>query len=495
MLHDSDSSNLTTPTNKSMTTLPKNWFSSSLLWNWLQRLALKGVPSQVWWEQSIPARLQHTLEKWGATSLVGRLVEPLGLLVLCLVLVVSPFVSTTTVGILLVAELGVWVLLVLKPRSCPTVALPVLAFWLAGSVSLASSQWFATSLDGWIKLTLYMAGFALGAHLLQRATYRTAAIATYLLVSLPVSGYGLWQWVYGAQALATWVDQDSTLAETTRVYSFLGNPNLLAGYLLPAIPLGIAGCLVWQSWGAKLVSALAGLAALLCLVLTFSRGGWIALAVMALVLGVLLVQWITDRLPVQARRRLVPSLFAGAVLGLVVLFWRVPVLGDRIGSIFAWRDDSSNNFRINVWTSVLDMIRDFPLTGIGPGNQTFEAAYPFYQQPKFDALGAYSVPLEITVELGVLGALCFAWLVLVLLVQGFTTWNTRRQSEPSTALWSAAATVAVVGLLVHGLVDTVWFRPPIQVLWWLMCAVIAAEGIRAGYQTQDSAGKLVAETD
>ncbi|MBC8123721.1 MAG: putative bicarbonate transporter, IctB family, partial [Gemmatimonadaceae bacterium] len=193
-----------------MTTLPKNWFSSSLLWNWLQRLALKDVPLQVWWERSFPARLQHALENWGATSLVGRLAEPLGLLVLCLVLAVSPFVSTTTVGILLVAALGAWVLLVLKPRFCPAVALPVLAFWLAGSVSLASSQWFTTSLDGWLKLTLYVAGFALGAHLLQRAAYRTAAIATYLLVSLPVSGYGLWQWVYGAQALATWVDQDST---------------------------------------------------------------------------------------------------------------------------------------------------------------------------------------------------------------------------------------------------------------------------------------------
>ena len=45
--------------------------------------------------------------------------------------------------------------------------------------------------------------------------------------------------------------------------------------------------------------------------------------------------------------------------------------GTRVMSIFVGREDSSNNFRINVWTAVIDMIKDRPILGIGPGNDAF----------------------------------------------------------------------------------------------------------------------------
>jgi putative inorganic carbon (HCO3(-)) transporter len=30
------------------------------------------------------------------------------------------------------------------------------------------------------------------------------------------------------------------------------------------------------------------------------------------------------------------------------------------------------------------------------------------------------------------------------------------------------------GILSHGLVDTVWYRPEVSTLWWLMVAIIAS---------------------
>lgn len=53
---------------------------------------------------------------------------------------------------------------------------------------------------------------------------------------------------FWAKALATWVDPESPLAKTTRVYSYLGNPNLLAGYLLPAVVLSVVALVAWQGW-------------------------------------------------------------------------------------------------------------------------------------------------------------------------------------------------------------------------------------------------------
>ena len=61
------------------------------------------------------------------------------------------------------------------------------------------------------------------------------------------------------------------------------------------------------------------------------------------------------------------------------------------------------NFRINVWYAVLEMIRDRPFIGIGPGNEVFNQIYPNYMQVNFTALSAYSIFLEIAVETGLVG--------------------------------------------------------------------------------------------
>jgi len=35
----------------------------------------------------------------------------------------------------------------------------------------------------------------------------------------------------------------------------------------------------------------------------------------------------------------------------------------------------------------------------------------------------------------------------------------------------------MAGLLVHGFVDTVWYRPSVHTLWWLMLSLIASQNI------------------
>jgi putative inorganic carbon (HCO3(-)) transporter len=37
------------------------------------------------------------------------------------------------------------------------------------------------------------------------------------------------------------------------------------------------------------------------------------------------------------------------------------------------------------------------------------------------------------------------------------------------------AIAGMSGLLVHGFVDTVWYRPQISTLWWFLVAVIASQ--------------------
>jgi putative inorganic carbon (hco3(-)) transporter len=145
-----------------------------------------------------------------------------------------------------------------------------------------------------------------------------------------------------------------------------------------------------------------------------------------------------------------------------------------VSSIFVGREDSSNNFRINVWMAVIEMIKDRPWLGIGPGNDAFNRVYPRYQQPGYTALSAYSVVLEIAVETGLIGIACFLWLLLVAFSQAWQRIQQLRKLGSREGFWLMAAVANMVGMLAHGLVDTVWYRPQVSTLWWLTIALIAS---------------------
>ncbi|MFN9394373.1 MAG: O-antigen ligase family protein, partial [Pseudanabaena sp.] len=183
----------------------------------------------------------------------------------------------------------------------------------------------------------------------------------------------------------------------------------------------------------------------------------------------LLVYWWGKRLP----KWTFPTVFGGMAGAIALGTILVPTLRKRVFSIFG-TDDSSNAFRVNVWQSVFNMIRAKPILGIGPGNKAFNQIYPLYQRSGYSALGTYSVPLEITVETGIVGVVCYGWLVFTVFRQGFLGLNRLRSDRESSGLWIIGAIATLVGMLVHGLVDTVWYRPQVQLLWWLAIAIISS---------------------
>ena len=129
-------------------------------------------------------------------------------------------------------------------------------------------------------------------------------------------------------------------------------------------------------------------------------------------IALLLVLRQTRHWPLLWRRLFPVLLLMAAAAVLVLAFTHVEPLRVRLLSLFSGRQDSSNNFRINVWLAAIEMIQDRPWLGIGPGNSAFNLIYPLYQQPKFNALSAYSVPLELLVEGGVPGLLAGLGLLL-----------------------------------------------------------------------------------
>lgn len=462
-------------------------------------LTLQKMSMVNWYRSSYLGYVATPLQHWTNASVLLSQGNLIGLGLIALVLIASPFVSTTLIGLLLLGCAALWILLMVSDGGrtpLSPVHLSIMLYWGVATIATAFSPVRDAATDGWVKLTLYLILFALmakvmrdslinqhtrsaslpplGFSLLSGPTIRSWMIGVYLHVALWVSAVGLRQWFFGVDALATWVDVDSSLAGTTRVYSYLGNPNLLAGYLIPATFLSLAAIFAWQRWFAKALAVTMLVVNTACLVLTFSRGGWLGFVAGGFVFVILLVHWVSIRLPKFWRLWTLPMVMGGTFGGLALAVASVPALQERFLSIFAGHEDSSNSFRIYVWRAVIEMIQARPVLGIGPGNDAFNLVYPFYQEPGYTALSAYSIFLEVLVETGIIGFLCFLWFVLVTVTTGWLSLQPLRETWDRDGWWLIAAIATIVGMVVHGAVDTVWYRPQVSTLWWLMVAIVAS---------------------
>ncbi len=446
----------------------------NLIW---QQFTLGNLQLQKWQNASYLHRLVGLLRNWRQSSWLMQWSEPLGALLVSLIFGLAPFVSNDLVKVLLFACASFWILLTVaddaKTKATPIHWL-VLLYWAIATVATALSPVKADALAGLMKLTSYLLLFVLAARVMRQPRLRSIIIGVYLHAALIVSVYGVQQWFDKVEPLATWNDPTSTQATATRVYSYLGNPNLLAGYLLPALILSLVAVFAWQRKTAKALAITMFLVNAACLAFTGSRGGWIATVVAIVAVVILLRYWWAEYLPRFWRKWGIPIFIGSLAVLLLAAVVLSESLRDRVLTIFAGRGDSSNNFRQNVWAAVIEMIRDRPILGIGPGNNAFNKIYPLYQRPRFTALSAYSVLLEIAVETGFVGLACFLWLLVVTLNQGWVQLTRLRQTRNREGFWLVGAIAIIFGMLTHGAVDTVWYRPEINTVWWLTVALIAS---------------------
>ena len=363
-----------------------------------------------------------------------------------------------------------------KEKYTPTTLdLLVLAFAGMNVIATLGSHYLAASVKGLMKMAVYFISYFLFACTISAAPKKRgiAIVASLLTAGLVVSLHGLWQYKIGVAPLATWEDPNVE-DKTVRIYSFLRNPNLLAGYLVPLIPVGLGAAIMafveggWKRFLSIPIFGVAGLI-LVATVLTGSRGGYMGIAAGLGALGFILLTLLWNSKP-----KLRPLLIAFVVvlpiilLGVLHLF---PKYEHRILSIFAGREHSSNSYRLNVYASSFKMFLDNWWLGVGPGNSTFKLAYGLYMRTGFDALGTYCVPLEVAVETGIGGLFAFGWMVVAAMTRAHINfWNSFAGSER----WlCAGAAAGLLGMMVHGLVDTVYYRPQVQFIFWLLLAMCA----------------------
>lgn len=286
---------------------------------------------------------------------------------------------------------------------------PVLFFWLVQS--LGGARWFA------------LLGFLCGA----------TATALAAIVQGPLGSGG------------------TAVEGVLRVQAWYPSANHLALMLGRAWPFLIAGALAWRAW-MWVPAAIVGVG----LLLTFSTGGWLGAAAG----GLMVVGVLTGR-----RMALALGGIAAVCLVAVSALAIVGALPERLNPL-----RQTGGFRLDLWQSSIEMVRDHPLLGVGLDNFVY-VYQQFYLREGAAAEPSLSHPhnwiLNFWLSLGVLGLVAFCWLLarfwrqaLKALTQGGRKWIV------------AGALGALADMLVHGFIDNSYFLVDLAFLFWLCLALV-----------------------
>ena len=359
---------------------------------------------------------------------------------------------------------------------CEKFELFLLAYFMLAIVSLSGSTLFHLSFKGFVKTAIYMSFYISVVHHLKHHKNHVLPILITIAGCVCFESFiGLSQNFAKVDEISGWQDVSNLNPEEviTRVYGTLLplNPNLFGGYLVLTIPSLIGLTAYFLNKRNFILTGVFGFISILsCMVLflTGCRGAYLAL--FAILLSAFCISLKVFWHKFKKRFITFCALITGIEISAIMMITPLRV---RLFSIFAMRNDSSNSFRFNVYKSSLQMFKDNWLLGIGQGNQNFREIYGLYMKTGFDALSSYNIYLETAVESGIIALVAFLGCLLTLISDAIK--YILKIADTKSLILVSIPLLSIIGTMVHGMVDTVFFRPQLQIVFWTMCAIISSQ--------------------
>lgn len=341
--------------------------------------------------------------------------------------------------------------------------IPIILYLIIIVISTFTSITFIGSLRD---LALHLGGLSFVFVMVNTIKTKNAfnAIVTVLVFSATlVALYGLYQYVVGVEIDAAWLDVENNPDVRVRVYSVFHNPNILAEYLIMIIPLSVG--LFWHTKkiSKKIIFLGTTLIMILAMLMTLSRGSWVGFAFSALVFIVLV------------EKRLLLSVIPMSLAG---LYFLPQSILNRIMSIGNFAD-SSIAYRFTMWDITMDIIRDYPIAGVGFGHLPFKQVFETYIRT-MPIYHSHNTFLQTTVEMGIPGIVVFLFLLFVLFKYGIL--NLVRSEDRYIRILSASAISSLGGVLAHGMAENVLYLPRIIFTFWILVGLILTLDRVRGYE-------------
>jgi len=242
------------------------------------------------------------------------------------------------------------------------------------------------------------------------------------------------------------------------------NPNIAGGTLAMLLPVPLAYTLFDRRIVVRLSALMAALSAGAVLLFTQSRGAMVAV-------GTALVVMLVGR----DRRWLIlaAALVIGSLIGVVALGAEgvLEIVADVAGGN-SWQ---SAQGRLQLWAQGWEMVRDFPLTGIGFGVavRVMPLRYPAFTQVGGEGIEhVHNLYLQMGVDLGLPGLTAMLATLLGLLA---STWRAVQGNRgPAPTPLTIAILGALVVFAVHGITDSITFYAKAHTIAWTLFGLAAA---------------------
>jgi putative inorganic carbon (HCO3(-)) transporter len=254
-------------------------------------------------------------------------------------------------------------------------------------------------------------------------------------------------------------------------------------FLLPIIFIYL---LYPKTFGLNIISwpTIAGILVLLLVGLFYSytRAAWISIAV---AIAALIPLFLRIRL-----RSLVIIFITVTAIGLIFSNQIIYLMtrnqdvsskdfSEHLNSISNIKTDASNAERINRWVCAIEMFKERPVLGWGPGTYMFE--YAPFQLAKYrtvistdfgDGGNSHSEYLNPLCEMGLIGLLSILYLFYQVLNTGFNLFYTAH--KPRVRLMALAILLGMITYFIHGLMNNYSETDKIAVLFWGGFAMLTA---------------------
>lgn len=259
----------------------------------------------------------------------------------------------------------------------------------------------------------------------------------------------------------------------------LGSPNRYAQNELMVLPLALF--LLWNDKSRVMRVVAAGSAVLIlsAVLLSYSRGAFVTLAVLLLLFAM-----------VQRRRRL-PVLAAGALV-IVLVLTLSPGYSERMKTLLgveglfsqeaSVRPDSVTRGRTTEMLAALHVFLDYPVFGVGPGQYAPFYSMAYHMNPEIalrvipKTRRAHSLYAELAAETGIVGLIVFFSIVGLILHH---LWQARRRWSYGRPDLAQLATAFVFSILAY-LGTAVFLHLSYERYYWLLLAVASA-ALQIGY--------------
>ena len=155
---------------------------------------------------------------------------------------------------------------------------------------------------------------------------------------------------------------------------------------------------------------------------------------------------------------------------LIILIAFIFITAAKFNQIIDSENRSSFHSRLMIWNVSAEIIKDNPIFGIGPG--TFQEVYLSYSE-KFDepylewaVTQPHNTFLAFYLQTGLAGFIGFILILIWFFYSGFKRKDNNIQYPISNVL-----TPLIIYILVHGLVDTMYWKNDLSLMFWLIIGV------------------------